>query len=62
MEELITLLHGNFTILGKRTKEYTQRTGCSNQVANWALQSQLFLGKMKKECLGKMPPADKNET
>ena len=52
MEELITLHYGNFVILGKRAKEYTQRTGCFNWVADWSLKSQLFLGEMKKECLG----------
>ena len=52
MEELITLHHGNFTILGKWEKEYTQRSGCSNAVAEWALLSQLFLDKLKKECPG----------
>ena len=46
---MITLLHGNFVILGKLAKKYAQRTGCSNWVADWALQSQLFLDKMKKE-------------
>ena len=49
MEELITLHHGNFVIWGKSAKEYTLRTGCFNLVADWALQSQLFLDKMKKE-------------
>ena len=49
MEELITLHHGNFAILGKWLKEYAQRTGCSNQAADWALHSQLFLDEMKKE-------------
>ena len=52
MEELITLYHGNFMILEKRAKEYAQRTGCSNWVAEQALHSQLFLDEMKKESLG----------
>ena len=30
-------------------KEFPQRKGCSNLVADWALQSQLFLDEMKKE-------------
>ena len=30
----------------------TKRTGCSNQVADWALWSQLFLYEMRKECPG----------
>ena len=50
MEEL-TLHHGNFAIPEKQVKEYTQRTGCSNQVADQALWSQLFLDEMK-ECPG----------
>ena len=49
MEELITLHHGNFAILGKWVKEYAQRGGCSNWVADWALWSQLFQDEMKKE-------------
>ena len=49
MEELITLHHGNFAILGKRVKEYAQRTGCFNWVADQTLQSQLFLDEIKKE-------------
>ena len=52
MEELIILHHGYFAILRKREKEYAQRTGCSNQVANQTLQSQLLLDEMKKECPG----------
>ena len=52
MEELITLHHGNFAILGRWVKEFTQRTGCLNQVTDWALQSQLFLDEMKKEYPG----------
>ena len=52
MEELITLHHGNFAILGKWAKEFTQRTGCSSWVADWALQSQLLLDEMMKEHLG----------
>ena len=52
MEKLITLHLNNFAILGKRAKECAQRTGCSNQVADQALQSQLFLDEMKKECPG----------
>ena len=49
MEELITLHHGNFAILGRWVKEFDQRTGCSNWVADLVLQSQLFLDEMKKE-------------
>ena len=52
MEELITLHHGNFAILGKWVKEFAQWTGCSNWVADWALQSQLLLDEMKKEHRG----------
>ena len=52
MEELITLHHGNFAILGRWVKEFAQKMGCLNQVADWALQSQLFLDEMKKECTG----------
>ena len=52
MKELFTLHHGNFAILWKWAKEFTQRIGCSNWVADWALQSQLFLDEMKKECPG----------
>ena len=50
MEELITLHHGNFTILGRQVKEFTQRMGCLNLVADWALQCQSFLDEMQKEC------------
>ena len=53
MKELITSYNGNLAILGKRVKEYAQRTGCSNQVANQALWSQLFLDEMKKEHPGR---------
>ena len=49
MEELISLHYGNFTILGKRAKKYTQRMGCSNRVADQALQCQLLLAKIRKE-------------
>ena len=49
MEELFIL---HFMNLGKRVKEYAQTTGCSNQVAEWALHSQLFLDEMKREHLG----------
>ena len=52
MEELITLHHGNFMILGKYAKAYTQRTGCSKLVGEWSIQSQLFLDEMKRECPG----------
>ena len=34
MKELIILHYGNFTILGKRVKEYTQQMGCSNWAAD----------------------------
>ena len=46
MEELIILHYGNFTILGKRVKEYTQQMGCSNWVADQALCYKLFLDEM----------------
>ena len=49
MEELITLHHGNFAILGWQVKDFAQKTGCSNWVADQALQFQLFLDEMKKE-------------
>ena len=52
MEELITFHHSNFMILGERAKEYAWRTGCSNWVADQTLRSQLFLHKIKKECMG----------
>ena len=53
MDELITLHHGKFKILRKRAKEYAQRTGCSNWVADQVFQSQIFMDEMKKECPGK---------
>ena len=37
MEELATLQYGNFSILAKWMRDYAQRAGCSNQVAEWAL-------------------------
>ena len=47
MEELVTLQYGNFTILVKWIRDYTQRAGCSNRVANQALQFQLFLNETR---------------
>ena len=52
MEELVTLHYGNFSILGKWVREFTWRTGCSNWVGDWTLQSQLFLNKLCREHLG----------
>ena len=59
-EELITLHHCYFAILGKSVKEYTKRKGCSNRVVDWALQCQLFLDEMRKKCPG-WNPAHKQE-
>ena len=52
MEELVILHYGNFSILGEWVREFTQRTGCSNQVADWTLRSQLFLHELHREHLG----------
>ena len=52
MEELVTLHYGNFSILGEWVREFAQRTGCSNWVANWTLQSQVFLNELRREHLG----------
>ena len=51
MEELITLQHGSFTILEERVREYAQRTGCPNQVADWTLQVQLYVNTLRREHL-----------
>ena len=52
MEKLLTLHYGNFSILGEWVKEFAQRTGCSNWVADWTLCSQLFLDEIRREHLG----------
>ena len=52
MEELVTLQHGNFAILGKRAREFTLRTSCSNRVADQTLRYQLFLNELRWEHQG----------
>ena len=52
MEELVIMHYGNFSILGEWAREFTQRTGCSNWVAEQTLWSQMFLNKLHREHLG----------
>ena len=52
MEELVTLHYGNFSILGEQAREFTQRTSCSNQVADQTLWLQLFLNELCREYPG----------
>ena len=47
MEELVILQYGSFTILGEWTKEYAQRTNCSNWVADQTLWGQLYLSELR---------------
>ena len=49
MKELVTIQYGSFTILGKRVKEFAQRTSCSKWVADQTLQGQLNLSKLRRE-------------
>ena len=51
MEESVTLQYGNFAILGEQVKEFTQRTSCSNRVADQTLSGQLFLNELRQEHL-----------
>ena len=48
MEELVTLQYGSFTILGKRAKEFTQRTSCSKRAADQTLQGQFYLSELRR--------------
>ena len=41
--------YGTFAILGEQVKEYARRTGCSNWVADWTLQDQLYLSELRWE-------------
>ena len=49
MEELVSLQYGSFTILGDQAREYAQKTSCSNRVADWTIQSQLYLSDLRRE-------------
>ena len=60
MEESVTLYHGNFSILVEWAREFAQRTGCSNCVANWILQSQLFSMSYEENIQTGVPPRNKN--
>ena len=47
MEELVTLQHGSFTILEEQAKEYAQRTGCFNPLADQTHLGQLYLSELR---------------
>ena len=49
MEELVTLQYGIFPILGEQVREYTQRTGYSNRVADQTIWGQLYLSELRRE-------------
>ena len=52
MEELVIIYYGNFSILGSHVRDYAQRTGCLNRLADQIIQGQLFLDELHREHLG----------
>ena len=52
MEELVTVQHEGFMILGEWAKEFTQRPGCSKRMADQSLWGQLYLNELKRERSG----------
>ena len=60
MGELVTFQYGNFAILGEQVKEFTQRTGCSNRVANHTLRGQLYLSNLEENTQAGIAPKARN--
>ena len=46
------LQYSSFATLSKRVKQDALRTGCSERVAEWAIQGQLYLDELNRDHLG----------